>query len=289
MRDYGKIIPAFWTGETGKSLRACRDTQVVALYLCTSPHANMIGLYYLPVPYLCHEVGCTPQGALKALRSLSEGGFAHYDEGTETVWVVQMARIQVGDTLATKDNRWKAMVKVLHGVSKSPHLPGFIEMYRDAFNLHDFKPLQSPSEAPSKPLRSQKQEQDQKQEQEQDAPAGPTDEEIYQAYPKHTAKADALKAIAKAVKIVTRREGMTDPRAWLLARVRTYAAARTAAYAADPGEKKYTPDPATWFNRGRYDDDDGEWTAPPPKPRNGDPAPLAPAGKSITAPVLHGD
>ena len=88
MRDYAKVSPAFWMGETGRKLRGMgSEVQLVALYLLTSPSANMIGLYYLPIPVLCHETGMSREGASKALRRAFEGGFASYDEASETVWV----------------------------------------------------------------------------------------------------------------------------------------------------------------------------------------------------------
>ena len=98
MREYAKVAPQFWTGTTGKRLRGMgRDVQVVALYLVTCPSANMLGLYYLPLPTLCHEIGMKPEGALKALRRVSEGGFATYDTASEHVWVKEMARFQIGE------------------------------------------------------------------------------------------------------------------------------------------------------------------------------------------------
>lgn len=74
MRDYAKVSPRFWLGETGKELRkAGAEAQVVAFYLMTSPHANMLGLYYLPVLYLAHEnrawSGRGFEGASKGCRS----------------------------------------------------------------------------------------------------------------------------------------------------------------------------------------------------------------------------
>ncbi len=58
MRDYAKVSPRFWLGETGRELRkAGAEAQVVAFYLMTSPHANMLGLYYLPVLYLVNRPG----------------------------------------------------------------------------------------------------------------------------------------------------------------------------------------------------------------------------------------
>ncbi len=76
MRDYAKVSPRFWLGETGRELRkAGAEAQVVAFYLMTSPHANMLGLYYLPVLYLAHETGLGLEGASKGLKRAVEAGF----------------------------------------------------------------------------------------------------------------------------------------------------------------------------------------------------------------------
>lgn len=73
-------------------------------------------------------------------------------------------------------------------------------------------------------------------------------ERVYQAYPRKVAKAGAVKAITKALETIAKREGVKDPVTWLLGRVEAYARTRVGQ---DP---KYTPHPATWFNRGSYDD-----------------------------------
>jgi hypothetical protein len=165
MRDYGKVRPAFWTGDTGRELRAAgRDAQLVALYLMTGPSANMIGLYHLPMPLLCHHTGLTREGASKALRRVCETGFCLFEGSTETIFVPQMARIQIGETLKVKDNRHKAVLKELRNWRKSPFLRDFYRLYGTDYNLPDDLPF----EAPSKPLRSQEQEQEQEQEKEQE-------------------------------------------------------------------------------------------------------------------------
>jgi hypothetical protein len=81
--------------------------------------------------------------------------------------------------------------------------------------------------------------------------------EIYQSYPRKQGKAAALKAIANATKAV--------PLDRLLERTKAYAAA----VALWPeSEKQYIPHPATWFNRGSYDDDPVTWVrnSTPAKP-----------------------
>ncbi|HEY0268071.1 MAG TPA: hypothetical protein VGC12_02435, partial [Methyloradius sp.] len=62
MRDYSKVSGAFWTGKTGKSIRRDMETQIVAMYLMTSPHANMIGVFSLPVGYIQIDTGLTFEG-----------------------------------------------------------------------------------------------------------------------------------------------------------------------------------------------------------------------------------
>ena len=76
------------------------------------------------------------------------------------------------------------------------------------------------------------------------------EEQIYDAYPRHTAKQDALKAIKKALD--------TFPlwRDTMLAKVTEYAAA-VAKWPED--EKQYIPHPSTWFNQGCFEDDPKTW------------------------------
>lgn len=162
-RDYAIVLPTFWTGATGRAIRALgRDPMLLAAYLMTSPHANMIGLYHLPLAYLSHDTGIPLEGASEGLRSLGEVGFAFYDEATEVVWVPEMARFQILQgkaALKAKDKQVAGIHKLLAGFRKSVFYARFVEHYRDAFHLGALPP----SEAPSKGLRSQDQEQDQEQ------------------------------------------------------------------------------------------------------------------------------
>lgn len=136
MRDYAKVSPQFWIGKTGKKIRAkgCA-AQVTALYLMTSPHANMIGLYYLPKTYLAHETGQTIEGASEALSSLSEVGFCQYDEATEMVWVVEMAGYQVAEALQETDKRCKGIQKEYDELPENPYLAEFYDKYVTAFHM----------------------------------------------------------------------------------------------------------------------------------------------------------
>lgn len=143
MRDYARVAPQFWTGATGKAIRAAgRDVQVLAFYLVTCPSATMIGIYYLPIPTVVHETGLTLQGASKALRSLSEAGFAFYDDVSEHVYVPEMARYQIGDHLTggkKPDKRIAGVVQCLLAVKNTPFLADFVARYREDYALDSAK------------------------------------------------------------------------------------------------------------------------------------------------------
>lgn len=189
MRDYGKVLTAFWTQGTGKRLRDDPDAQRLALYLMTCPASSMIGIFYLPLPTLCHEVGMREPAARKALARLKAEDFAHYDFDAELVWLPSGARIQLDETLKEKDHRRAGVLRELETYRRHPFARAFLALYGVPFGLGD--PLGSPLEAPSKPLPSQdqdqEQEQDQKQEQdhsESSEPGGPASEPIaVEGYP----------------------------------------------------------------------------------------------------------
>lgn len=81
-------------------------------------------------------------------------------------------------------------------------------------------------------------------------------EEIYQVYPRHVGKREAIKAIERALFRLSRElrgVGCETPTKWLKD--------QTAKFAQSPAGNRgiYTPHPATWFNQSRYLDDPAEW------------------------------
>lgn len=165
MREYSKVGPKFWIGATGKRLRAAgMEAQIVAMYLLTSPHANMLGLYYCPTMFIAHETGIGMEGATKGLQSAIEAGFCEYDEASEVVWVIEMASYQIAESLKPNDLRVKGVHNEYMSLPSNPYLVRFYEKYKDAFCMSECRGNDSPLEAPSKPLLSQEQEQEQEQE-----------------------------------------------------------------------------------------------------------------------------
>lgn len=180
MRDYGKVVPRFWTGGSGRQLRGQPDAQVLALYLMSAPASTATGLYILAIPTMVHETGLGELELRAALAVLEREGVAYYDEGEDLVWVPQMARIQIGETLSAGDRR-RPWVRSLIEPHKSHRFARqFLSLYEGAYKLTacpiqtPISPIEGASKGDTMPPRSQDQDQDQEQEQDQDTECSAT-------------------------------------------------------------------------------------------------------------------
>jgi len=256
VRDYGKTTPRFWIGSTGRALRGKPPAQVLAHYLISSPHANMIGVYWCPRAYMVLETGLSEKQVDTALDALSGSGFAFYDDDTESVYVPQMARIQIAETLLLRDNRHKGVIAEAERQRESPFLAAWWDRYQAPYNLPRY-----PFKAPCKPLASQEQEQEQLQEEEQEQektppkapPRGGYTQEFetwYAGYPNRVGKAAAARAFKKA-----RQRAELDA---LRAGVERYKASK-------PVDREWC-NPSTWLNQDRWLDE-----LPKPDRDNGKP------------------
>lgn len=168
MRDFSKVTAGIWIGATGRELRRRGQVaQLVALYLISSPHATMTGLYPLPKAYLANDTGLTFEGASKGLQDCIESGFCEYDESAEMVWVRRMARFQVAEALKPGDKQVLGIANELRRLPRTYLISRFVAAYGASFHLNpgDFTPSpideasqgpangasEGPSQAPPKP------------------------------------------------------------------------------------------------------------------------------------------
>lgn len=136
--------------------------QAFAVYLVSGPHANMIGLYRLPLAYAALDLGHSEAAITKAMTTLSEAGYCHYDATTERVWVVEHLRHELGtERLQGRDKRLKGILRELDENAVSPLSSQLAAHYQLEWKGR-------PSEAPPKPLPSQEQGHEQGQEHEQE-------------------------------------------------------------------------------------------------------------------------
>lgn len=168
MRDYAKVSPQFWIGETCRELGARGiEGPYMALYMVTAPTSNMLGLYYLPVAFISTETRLGTEAVQRVLKDCQELGFASYDPVSQFVWVHEMAAWQISEQLHPKDKQCAGIQKAYDLLPKNPFLGPWFDRYREAFhltkrrseNLNDRRGI----EGALKPHRSQEQKQEQEQ------------------------------------------------------------------------------------------------------------------------------
>ena len=162
MRNFAKISPKFWIGKTGRQI--CKldlNAKFIALYLMTSPHSNMLGIYYLPINYIAHDTCISFEEASKGLAELCELGFCSFDGSCEYIWVHNMALYQVAEQLKANDKRVIAINKSFAELPELIFIGNFFNKYKDLFHLNNtirtdlniidepIKTLQCPLEDPT--------------------------------------------------------------------------------------------------------------------------------------------
>jgi hypothetical protein len=249
---------------------------LVALYLLSNPHANMLGLYYLTKLSIEHETGLGRGGASKGLQRAIDAGFCSYDESSEMVFVHEMARYQIAAQLVTTDKRCAGIQRDYDGLPHNPFLAAFYDKYAKAFHLKTRRENRRPSEGASMPHRSQEQEQEHEQDintlpqtafadaheilsdsTKNSKPTEAQTELMYGLYPRKRGKFDAKRAIRKAVAVVM--TGDPDHPAMPLDDALDYLAQRVRLYARSVQGSDFIPYPATWFNGGSFWDDERDW------------------------------
>jgi hypothetical protein len=105
MRDYGKVHTSFWASDTLRDLDA--DAKLLALYLLTSQHTHMAGVFNLPNAYASHDLGWTSERLSNGFKTLSDSGWLR--RCTNWVWIVKFAKFNTPDN----PNQRKAIAKQL--------------------------------------------------------------------------------------------------------------------------------------------------------------------------------
>jgi len=106
-----------------------------ACYLMANPHSNMIGIYDLPIEYICIDTALSAEVVREVLKLLEEEKFAFYDHQATTIYIPTYAAIQVAPALSPKDKRLPAIQRE---VDKTTHLEFkncFLALYGKVFHL----------------------------------------------------------------------------------------------------------------------------------------------------------
>lgn len=194
MRDYGTVDTGIWRHHDFK--RLSESAKLLALYLRTCDHGNMIGCFHLPLMYIAADLGWTTEKALETLSELYPDGFARYCEATEYVLIpkhlskfpVQGPKQAIGamriyEDIPTKFAYLAEITELLLGQQK--------------VSSDQKKQLQNRLERVCKPTRTQDQDQEQYQEQDRSSASAENDDpqiEIDDSVAAATAMFDEMEA-----------------------------------------------------------------------------------------------
>lgn len=155
MREYGKIHGRFWTSGTIRSLTD--DGRILAAYLLTTNHANMLGCFYMPAGYVAEDLKWGIERVREGFAELFHKGFATFSEGSS--WVVIHTFLKWNQL--ENPNVVKAAVKLFDQIPDDcglkPLLARFIKEYESRFPVDKLNRF----ETVSKPYRKQEPEPEQ--------------------------------------------------------------------------------------------------------------------------------
>ncbi|WP_208324745.1 hypothetical protein [Raoultella planticola] len=158
MRDYGKVHTSFWISDGMR--RVSDDARLLALYLLTGQHTNMIGCFRLPDGYVSEDLSWTSERVSKGFDELSANGFATRDSSSK--WV--LIRNFLSWNPVENPNQGIAALRLFDQVpDKSTVKPELARVLASAISHIGIAKLKG-SERVLQPFLNQEQEQEQEQE-----------------------------------------------------------------------------------------------------------------------------
>lgn len=136
IENYVKICASFWNEIINKKMKPFRSTLIiVSLYVQTCRHANVLGLYYLPLSYIAYDTGIDEKKVRAAMKYLQETHFCSYDFNHEYIWIHEMAMEQVGEKLDADSDLIDVINHFYHSIPALSFLKDFFEIYGERFLL----------------------------------------------------------------------------------------------------------------------------------------------------------
>jgi hypothetical protein len=119
---YYRISPRFWQERDVRN-EWTEDMRMLALYLLTAPHRNMVGLYYCPTYYMAADLQWTSERLQSAFDRLLASRFVLYDKTAEVVFVRNALKYDS----PTAGNQVVGAIAALSIVPSTPLLLNLIE------------------------------------------------------------------------------------------------------------------------------------------------------------------
>jgi len=145
---YSKVFVKIWHSKDFRTLS--EEGKMLFIYLLTSPHRNMGGFYYLPLPYLCFDVGLDEKRVSKAFEELTDKDMALYDFDAQVVLIKKWFCYNPIEN----ENQAKGLNKQLAEIPKSKLFKPFVNCVNEYCKYIEsiLKGFDIPSENPSETL-----------------------------------------------------------------------------------------------------------------------------------------
>lgn len=111
---YYRIAPKFWRHAVARQWTD--PVGYLALYVLTTPHRNIAGLYYLPLPYIMADMGWDREKTARNLEVLCHEDFVRYDAQSHVIFLVNALAYDAPENA----NQRKGAIKALAEVPYSP-------------------------------------------------------------------------------------------------------------------------------------------------------------------------
>jgi hypothetical protein len=139
-RKYRKRWDDWFSQEIGRAIRGKPWHQAIANYVTSCERCNAIGLYELPLPLLCHELGVDREEARRVIADLEDWQFCYYDGDREEMYVPMLAHWEYLEGpprkhMHPRDNNIKHIQLELWKHRYSPFVWLFYQRYHNAFFL----------------------------------------------------------------------------------------------------------------------------------------------------------
>lgn len=136
MRDFNKIPAKFWMTSLSKQLKQSGpEVMLLSIYLQTNHHTHSLGIFYLPISYIAHDIGISLKKVKSLVQVLIDLNFCSYDFVKEYIWLKGYALEQAGGVLKQGDNRVTQLQKYFEELPYLEFTDEFYQVHKNDFHL----------------------------------------------------------------------------------------------------------------------------------------------------------
>ncbi|MGO0309828.1 hypothetical protein ACTL6P_25195 [Endozoicomonas acroporae] len=128
MKDFGKVSGQFWISDDIQSLSD--KAKLLALYLLTTGHGNLIGIFRMPKGYIAADLNWEEPSVERAIAELTASGFLLASDQCQYICIPQFMEHNPVDNITQIDARLKLLVKLPQILLEE--LPGVIPVIERA-------------------------------------------------------------------------------------------------------------------------------------------------------------